>query len=64
MKVAFTRKVVKVGDGYFIRIPKHIVNFLNIDEHTMLSIEIVILGRVDNDRGIQGTTEEDDVPPT
>ena len=43
--ITYTRKVAKSGKSFLIRIPKDIVNLLEIDGNTVVEVTLRIVGK-------------------
>lgn len=43
--ITYTRKVAKSGNSFLVRIPKDIVDLLEIDENTVVEVTLRILGK-------------------
>jgi antitoxin component of MazEF toxin-antitoxin module len=43
--ITYTRKVAKSGKSFLMRIPKDIVNLLEIDENTVVEVTLRVVGK-------------------
>jgi len=44
-QITYTRKVTKSGNSFLMRIPKDIVDFLGIDENTVVEATLRFVGK-------------------